>query len=170
MQGVGHYLLSRCVQCRWPCLSAFGHETGEMQSCLLYRLLQSKWRTHMSQSTSGPPVRALADLTSVPAQTASQPILFPFHVLAGLALHGVAAPVSLPLYEISSSLPLLLVCSPQTLPAPQPLAVPPCPGPHCTEPHEVQAYQYFDARKVKKVTVRPLEKYLTSCLLQKFGH
>lgn len=156
----------RCAQCGLSCLCTLDQEMAEMLSWLLYRFLQSKWRTHMSHSTSGPPVEALADPTSVPAQPGSWVYSVPFPCASR---SGFPEQI-FPLMRCSLSLPLSLVCSPQTLPAPQPLAVPPCTGPRCSEPHEVEAYQYFDAEKVKQITVRPLEKYLTCCLPQKFGH
>jgi len=68
-------LLSRRAQYQVPCLQVFDCETGEMQSCmLLSRLLQSKQRTHTSQSTSSPPSGTPAAPTSVPAQTRSLPL------------------------------------------------------------------------------------------------
>lgn len=120
----------------------------------------------MSQSTSGPPVSP--HLCTCPTRLLG--ISFSLCTCQQVWFSMVSQPLChLPLMRGSLSLPLSLVCSPQALPAPQPLAVSPCTGPHRTEPHEVESNQYFDARKVKQVTVRPLEEYLTYCLPQKFG-
>lgn len=81
-------------------------------------------------------------LCTCPGQVLS-PSLFSFHMLVVWFSIVLQPLCHFPLKRCSLSLPLLLVCSPQILPAPQPVAVSPCTGPHCTEPHEVEPYQHF---------------------------
>lgn len=108
-----------------------------MQSCLLSRLFQGKQRTHTSQSTSSQDP-SCPHLCACPGQVLGPISFSSFPVQAGLVFHGVGAPVLLPPHEMLPFLPLLLVSSPQMLPAPQPMAVPCCAGPHCPKSHEAE--------------------------------
>lgn len=80
-------------------------------------------------------------------------------------------PVLLPQHEMLPFLPLLLVCSSQTLPVPQIMAVSCCTGPRCPESCGVEPCLHaWNKESEMSVTVRPEEKCLACCLPQKSGH
>lgn len=109
---------------------------GEMQSCLLSRLFQSKWRTHTSQSTSSPSAGTLAAPASVPAQARSldlshSPLSLCKWVCFSMVLELLHR---LPHMGCSHFCPCCW-CAPHR-PFLHPAVVPCCAGPHCPQSHK----------------------------------